>query len=242
MEKIVIGIISFGVFIISGTLHEFAHGYAAKRCGDTTAQDAGRLTLNPLRHIDILGTIVLPLVAIFSHLPVIGWMKPVPINPYYFRKRERDQVIVSVAGPAANLILIVSAFIVLKLLTIPTSYPGVSWLSALIATIPNESLARSLLYLNVAVISVTFFFYLVNIILMVFNLFPFPPLDGGWVLRAVLPYKGKEIFDRVYPMGTFILWGLMIVGVIGFIFNPIISLGIHLLGNSTSMLPSLLFR
>ncbi len=208
-------LIGMAAFILAGSIHEFAHAISAYNLGDTTAKDNGRLTLNPLPHIDIIGSILFPLIGAVSHMPIIGWMKPVPVNPLNFRRPSEGQAITSLAGPFSNLLQASFVLIILKLL---------------IMLVPLELLSTS------AIFDVVFKFlgaYLsINVLLMVFNLLPVPPLDGGWILRHVLPGRMQDQFDRIYPFGIFFLLMLMAVGGLRIILQPFL----YLVNQATKLL------
>jgi Zn-dependent protease len=170
----------------------------ADRLGDPTARRLGRLTLNPLAHIDWVGTVIFPLVAIVSGFPLIGWAKPVPVSWVNLRSPRRDFAIVALAGPVSNLILAVAAAAVLEGLRPSVAGGGLG--------VAGELLLR-MVYLNV--------------LLAVFNMIPVPPLDGGNVLAGVLPETGARLFDRLRPYGFLILYGLLYTGLIGRIAWPI---------------------
>ena len=159
-------------FIPALVLHEVAHGFAAWKLGDPTAKSRGRLSLNPLKHIDPFGTVLLPAMLMFMNMPVFGYAKPVPYNPRYFKDPRRDDVIVGLAGPAANLAMAVLA-------------AGVAWAlyqPALNGLVDNELFAYFyLMFLPT--------FALVNLFLMFFNLLPIPPLDGSSIFAILLPAK-----------------------------------------------------
>ena len=185
--------IAFLVLLFSLTVHEAAHAWAAHRCGDETARLMGRMTLNPLVHIDIVGTVVFPLMAIATSVPVIGWAKPVPVNLLQLRHYRRDSILVAAAGPASNLLLAAVAAVVIRM--IPSGFfaaagPGVA--APLI-----ELLGRMLE---------------MNVLLAIFNMLPIPPLDGSGVLEGVLPARWSGAFDMVRPYGFLVLYGLMFSG------------------------------
>lgn len=206
-------LIGFPILIFSIILHEVSHGFAAERLGDPTARLAGRLTLNPLPHIDPMMSIVLPLLLILTGSPVIfGAARPVPIDPFNFREGRKDMGIVGLAGPAANLALAISAAALAKILIFlaPPSLVGVFLLG--------------LLHLTV--------FY--NLLLAAFNLIPIPPLDGSRILAAVLPEKQAHFLDFLGPYGIFILFFFLLFPIGGFslghlVFN-LVSFWMRLLG------------
>ncbi len=177
--------------LFSITVHEAAHGYVARHFGDNTAYMLGRITLNPLKHIDPIGTILMPLLLLFttSGAFLFGYAKPVPVRFGNLRNPKRDMVWVALAGPAANLL---QAFLwgVLMLL-----------LHGLGFTEPY--------FLAVCKAGIT-----VNVVMFVFNLFPLPPLDGGRILVGLLPYRQAELVSRVEPWGFFIVMALVISGVV----------------------------
>jgi Zn-dependent protease len=184
------------VLILSLSFHEAAHAWSADRLGDPTARLLGRLTLNPLAHIDWVGTVLFPLVAIYSGLPLIGWAKPVPVNPVNLAHPRRDFALVAAAGPASNLILAVGAAILVALVG-----TGEATGSMLLAFL------RGVVYLNV--------------LLAVFNLLPVPPLDGGNVLAGLVPEHVARVIDQLRPYGIFVLYGLILTGTLGWIMRPI---------------------
>ena len=178
--------------------HEVAHGYVAWRCGDPTAKLAGRLTLNPLPHIDLFGTIVFPLVLLLTNAPfLIGWAKPVPVNPYNFRNPSRDHLWVSLAGVSTNMLLAVACTILL----------------GIIARLSGSTGGALGLMLQYGIV--------INVILAVFNILPIPPLDGSWVLYHLLPGNLAESYRRLFPYGFIILIVLLMTGVLGRMIRPL---------------------
>lgn len=232
-NKLVVGIISYCVFIISASTHEYSHARSAYKLGDLTAERLGRLTLNPLAHIDILGSVILPIMAAFTGIPVIGWMKAVPVNPYNFEKPEKGQAIVSFAGPFANLIIATFAFFTIKLLTMNVG--GMPLIYKIITTlnIGQNELAMTVIAI---IISFLWLFYIINIMLMFFNLLPFPPLDGGWILRFLLPMEGKRVYDKIYPYGFLILYALLFFGLLRTVLRIMQGGALAMLGNSLDIL------
>jgi Zn-dependent protease len=197
-----------GIFAI--TLHEAAHGYAARYFGDLTAYHAGRITLNPIRHIDPMGTIVIPVVILLASggKYAFGWAKPVPVNFGRLGNPKRDMLWVAAAGPAANLAMAVFWALAIKVIqNVPLNY----------FTDPLLLMARGGI--------------IVNTVLMVLNLLPLPPLDGGRIAVSLLPHKLAYRFARVEPLGLFILLALMVLGVLGKVMWPFIAGFIGLLAS-----------
>ena len=188
------------ILFFSIIIHEVSHGYIAYRLGDPTAKYSGRLTLNPLVHIDLFGTILIPAFLILSHSPILfGWAKPVPINPYNFRNPRKDLMWVGFSGPASNLII---AFI----------------LSLIIKILPSSLITVILNYGGV-----------INVVLAVINLIPIPPLDGSRILTGLLPRELAYKYMRIEPFG-FIIALLFIILFGSSIIQPVIGIICSLLG------------
>ena len=193
--------IEFIVLLFSLTVHEMSHALTADRLGDSTARHLGRVSLNPIVHVDPIGTIVLPIVALLTGAPLIGWAKPVPVNVRQLRSPRRDYILVAAAGPASNLAIAFASAIVL--LVVPVSPQTL-----------NET--------NVSVPIATMLGYLMrlNVLLAVFNMIPIPPLDGGNVLGGLLPYHAALSFNKLRPYGFILLYALVISGGFNYIVVP----------------------
>jgi Zn-dependent protease len=186
-------------------LHEYAHGWVAGRCGDSTAKLQGRLTVNPLAHIDPLGTVLLPLMCVLFGSFLFGWAKPVPVDPRHLRQPRRDMALVAAAGPGMNLMLAVaSALLLAALLTIE---PALSLRGSAAADAPPSLLATMFLR-PMAVMAL--YSVMINVFLALFNMLPIPPLDGGRILTAMLPPKPAIALARLEPYGMLILVGLIV--------------------------------
>jgi Zn-dependent protease len=184
--------IAFIVLLFSLTVHESAHAWTADRLGDPTARLLGRVSLNPMVHADLVGTIIFPLVAMIGGVPLIGWAKPVPVNIGRLRRHRADYVLVAAAGPASNLILAVLASAALALMPATPFALGDSDVSSPIVTILTRLLT-------------------LNVLLAVFNMLPIPPLDGGNVLGGLLPRPLAVRYDGlVRPYGFILLYALML--------------------------------
>lgn len=183
-------IVSFVAFFLALSAHEFSHALAAYYLGDTTAASQGRLTLNPLAHIDLFGTVLLPLFLIFSGTGIVfGWAKPVPVNYYQLRDLRWGPALVSLAGPGANLIFGVISIVLFNLVQNYTSLGG-----------------------NNLLVNFLFSLITVNFVLMLFNLIPLPPLDGSKVLFAILPDRFDDFKLALEKYGVIILFALLIFG------------------------------
>jgi Zn-dependent protease len=191
-------------FLFAISVHESAHAWTASRCGDPTARMLGRVTLNPMRHIDPIGTIVLPLIAAISGIPLLGWAKPTPVDPRNFKNPMLDDILTSVAGPVSNFIVATGALLLLGGISL-SSPSGNSLVTGLVGG-DNGASSNSVL----APIAVLLFELMyINIVLAVFNLIPVPPLDGSHVLRHFLSEPIRVLYDRI---GIFGLLALVYLG------------------------------
>mgnify|MGYP001497902894 CR=1 FL=1 len=191
-------------------LHEYAHGWVADRCGDSTAKLQGRLTMNPLAHIDPFGTIILPLICLV--LPggfFLGWAKPVPIDPRNMHQPRRDMALVAAAGPAMNLALAIGSALLFALLLAIEPTVGNYWSSSGSQVTAAPQTWQAMFLLPIAVMAI--YSVLINVLLMLFNLLPLPPLDGGRILTSLLPPTAAMALMRVEPYGMFVLMGLIIL-------------------------------
>ncbi len=198
--------VQFLAVLFAISVHESAHAWVADRFGDPTARRMGRVTLNPLPHIDLLGTIVFPLILAISGAPAFGWAKPVMVNPYNLRHPRRDNMFIAAAGPLANLL---------------TAALGVGLFLLL----------RGATAINLRPLLI-FFLYLVviNVYLAIFNLIPVPPLDGGGIVEGLLRGRALEVFEQVKPYGFLILLAIIFLGVLDVVAQPILRLVMGILG------------
>ena len=197
--------------LLAITLHEAAHAYVANQCGDTTAKMFGRLSLNPIRHIDLIGTIVMPIVAglLTNFSMVLGYAKPVPINWTQFRNPKRDMILVTLAGPCSNFLM---AFL---------------WAGGFkIATLMHPEVSTPALFL----LFTSRAGMIINLVLAFLNLIPIPPLDGSRVVSSLLPARQAIAYSKIEPYGFLILIILIFTGVLGYILTPLVNGGFTLLG------------
>jgi Zn-dependent protease len=183
------------------TLHEAAHGYVARHFGDMTAYQQGRISLNPLRHIDPVGTVLFPLLTLWLGGILFGWAKPVPVNFGALRNPKKDMLWVAIAGPASNLVMALGWALLYKM----------AWF------FPDSYFAEPLLGMAEWGIKI-------NVVLMVLNLLPLPPLDGGRVAVSLLPHRQAYQLSRIEPYGMFILIFLAITPVLSLILSPLVNL------------------
>ncbi len=195
-------ILLVAVLIASVVIHEVAHGLVADRLGDDTARRAGRLTLNPIRHLDPFGSVVLPLLGALGGVP-FGYAKPVPVRPSRLRSPRRDLVLVALAGPGSNLVLCSIGAIVARL-TMPSGRFGIGWRELPIVT------------------EIAFAFAIVNLFLAILNILPIPPLDGSRMVEYFLPARRLAGWNRLAPYGFFVVFALVLSGALDVLYDPAI--------------------
>ena len=208
-------IIWFIVLLFSLSFHESAHAWTSERFGDSTGRYQGRITLNPLAHIDPFGTILFPIIGFVTGFPLLGWAKPVQTNPLMWRDKTRANISVSAAGPISNFILATIAFIIIKvLITFGVLYP----LGGFFTVVVPMPLQPAFMEPLAKLLSVLL---MLNIALGVFNLIPVPPLDGSHVLEELLPPQMAQAYEQIRPYGFLLLYGLLFLGVFSAIFIPV---------------------
>jgi Zn-dependent protease len=205
-QEVVLIIFQVVVLILAFSVHECAHAWTAWRLGDPTARMLGRVTLNPLKHLDPLGSVIMPLLALFYHWPLIGWAKPTPVTGRNFKNYRRDDILVTLAGPASNLISATIALILLLIIKhlVPGGVFAIATAMALASHIPGVSTENLPTLFPIALF--LYFVILINLLLFVFNLIPIPPLDGSHVVRHFLPYRALQLYDRIGMFGLFLLF------------------------------------
>lgn len=207
IQKVAIWVLPL-IFAI--TLHEVAHGYVAYYFGDQTAKLSGRLSLNPIKHIDPIGTVLVPLLMLFVSSFIFGWAKPVPVDPRNLRNPRKDMAIVALAGPLANLLMALFWGLIAKLGLIATD-AGHPWMGVPLGYMGGAGI-------------------MINVVLGVLNLLPFPPLDGGKVLASILPPRAAYYLAQIEPYSFLILILLLVTGVLSAIIKPLVLITISFIG------------
>lgn len=197
----------FATLVFAFSIHEASHAWMASRCGDQTARMLGRVTLNPIKHLDPLGSVILPVIAAIYHLPLIGWAKPTPITPRNLHNYKRDDILITIAGPLSNLAVAIVCLIALIVVkhTVPNGSEAISNVSGFALGNPDAVTTGRAFPLFL----ILFCGLLVNLSLAVFNVIPIPPLDGSRILRHFLPYNWLNMYDTV---GRYSLLLLMLLG------------------------------
>ncbi|HKP85073.1 MAG TPA: site-2 protease family protein [Blastocatellia bacterium] len=216
-------IIYFIALLFSLSFHEAAHAWTSEKFGDSTGRLQGRITLNPIPHIDLIGTIIFPLLSAIYSLPLLGWAKPVQTNPLLWRDKKKANIMVSAAGPISNFILAVIAFVIIKVLMLSGTLMLYGGFYDMVIPAPGqpEYLHPLSIFLSVML--------MLNVLLGVFNLIPVPPLDGSHVLEEVLPGGMAEAYYQIRPFGFILLYALMFLGVFNAIFIPVYKTVVYLL-------------
>jgi Zn-dependent protease len=216
------------VLILAFSVHECAHAWVAWRLGDPTAKMLGRVTLNPIKHLDPLGSVLFPLISMVYGGFLVGWAKPTPVTARNFKNYRRDDILVTLAGPASNLLSATIALILLILVKhlLPDGLLSIATAVAIAQHVPGVATEGLPQFFPIALF--LYFVIFINLLLFVFNLIPLPPLDGSHILRHFLPYKAVQLYDR---MGMFSLIILFLIGgrLISTLFVPIYSVFNHVL-------------
>jgi Zn-dependent protease len=197
-------LVQFAVVLFAISVHESAHAWAAFKFGDPTAKMQGRVTLNPIAHIDLIGTIIFPILLAVVGAPVFGWAKPVMVNPYNLRNRRRDGMFIAAAGPISNILVSLAVIFLLLLFSQP-----------ILAT-SNPTL--------LLLVKIASYLLMINIFLAVFNLIPIPPLDGSGILEGLLKGEALAWFEKIKPYGFFILLIIIYTNIFDKIANLIFTL------------------
>ena len=217
-------IVAIPAILFAVTYHEIAHGWVANRLGDPTARMLGRLSPNPIKHIDPVGTVIVPIVMHLMGGPIFGWAKPVPVNPLNLRNPRRDMAIVAAAGPAANLAMAFLAMILMRIVAAVLGLGsmvrfigdnGLGGLFGAIEALISHRAQGALEIVMIPVFLVLLYLVFLNVLLAIFNMIPIPPLDGGRVLVGLLPREAARKVAAIEPYGFFIIIGLLWLNPLG---------------------------
>jgi Zn-dependent protease len=199
-------VVQFATVLFAISIHESAHAWAADKFGDPTARLQGRITLNPIAHIDLIGTIIFPILLAVIGAPVFGWAKPVMVNPYNLRNRRRDGMFISAAGPVSNVLVAMGTIVVFL------------------------ALKNTHLLTLVPLFTILIYLIIINIYLAIFNLIPIPPLDGSGILEGLLKGDALNTYEKIKPYGFLILLLVIYLHLLDYIADPIFRLVMGILG------------
>ena len=208
-QQVVLVIFQVVVLVLAFSVHECAHAWAAWRLGDPTAKMLGRLTLNPVKHLDPFGSVIFPLIGLFYGGMLFGWAKPTPVTARNFKNYKRDDILVALAGPASNLISATVALVLLVILKHAIAGGDVAIMTAMALAHRLQGVSTENLPQLFPIALFLYYVILLNLLLFVFNLIPVPPLDGSHILRHFLPYKALQVYDRI---GMFGMIFIMLIG------------------------------
>ena len=224
---VVLILFQIAVLLFAISLHEAAHGWMAWRLGDPTARMLGRVTLNPIKHIDPFGTVLVPLLCVYAGFPLIGWAKPTPVTTRNFKNIRRDDILTTLAGPASNLLTAIVALIILLVLKFVNATTVLSAvMAAQMGAVDPATINGSPVLFPLTLL--LYYAVLLNLVLMAFNLIPLPPLDGSHVVRHLLPYNWLRVYDSIGMIGlvlVFFFGGRFIAMIV----SPLLSVFNHLL-------------
>jgi Zn-dependent protease len=226
--NVVVIFFEFVVLILAFSIHECAHAWAAARLGDPTAMMLGRVTLNPMKHLDPVGSVLFPLISLVYGGFLVGWAKPTPVTSRNFKNYKRDDILVTLAGPASNLLSATVALILLIVIKhiLPPEDPTIRTAVAIAQHAPGIATEGLPALFPIALF--LYFVIFINLLLFVFNLIPLPPLDGSHILRHFLPYRAAQLYDRI---GMFSLIILFLIGgrFVSALFYPLYGVFNHIL-------------
>ncbi len=212
------------ILIFSAILHEYAHGAMARRLGDDTAEREGRLTLNPLKHLDPIGSVALPLLLIITKSPFFfAWAKPVPYNPYNLTDKRFGELKVAAAGPLTNIAIAAAAALIVRVIDLGAGVKESLFVAALSGDVSAVTAVTSGSVLG-GIVLLALLVCFVNLMLAVFNLIPIPPLDGSKILAAFLPARGKELMYRLEQYGFVLLVLLLVTNILDFVFPLVLNI------------------
>ena len=215
--EIITKVLAYFVLLFAITIHEAAHGWAANKLGDPTAYNLGRVTLNPIPHIDPIGTLILPIFMMLTQIPFFGWAKPVPVNPMNLRNPRRDNLWISAAGPISNFTAAISFFVIIRIL----KFSSPKFFQAAFYTVSSHA---EQLQVAQGLGLILYYGILINTFLAIFNLIPIPPLDGSGVLMGFLSNEAIERYEKIRPYGFFIIIGLVWIGFFRIVLIPVQSI------------------